>query len=62
MTQADKDNWIFNIESAAAEVSQQLGSDEVEFVFMKYGATCIDDLAPSKYASVFSELEGLLNK
>lgn len=50
-----------NIEADATEVSQQLGSKEVEFVLMKYGATCIDDLDPSEYLSVFSELEALLN-
>lgn len=50
-----------NLENVIAEVSQRLGSDEVEFVLMKYGATCIDDLDPSEYSSVFSELEALLN-
>ncbi len=55
------DNLLINLENAIAEVSQQLGSEEVEFVLMKYGATCIDDLDPSDYSSVFSELEALLN-
>ena len=50
-----------NLENVIAEVSQRLGSDEVEFVLMKYGATCIDDLDPSEYSYVFSELEALLN-
>lgn len=58
--QSTEDLYI-NIESAATEVSQQLGSKEVEFVFMKYGATNLDDLDPSDYSSVFSELEALLN-
>lgn len=58
--QSTEDLYI-NIESAAAEVSQQFGSEEVEFVFMKYGATNLDDLDPSDYSSVFSELEALLN-
>ena len=58
--QSTEDLYI-NIESAAAEVSQQFGSEEVEFVFMKYGATSIDELNPSDYSSVFSELEALLN-
>lgn len=61
MTHADKDNGIINIENAAAEVSQQLGSDEIKFVLIKYGATSLDDLDPSDYASVFGELEYLLN-
>lgn len=58
--QSTEDLYI-NLESAATEVSQQLGSKEVEFVFMKYGATNLDDLDPSDYSSVFSELEALLN-
>lgn len=58
--QSTEDLYI-NLESAATEVSQQLGSEEVEFVFMKYGATNLDDLDPSDYSSVFSELEALLN-
>ena len=58
--QSTEDLYI-NIESAATEVSQQLGYKEVEFVFMKYGATNLDDLDPSDYSSVFNELEALLN-
>lgn len=50
-----------NIEADATEVYQQFGSEEVEFVFMKYGATNLDDLDQSEYSSVFSELEALLN-
>ncbi|MGN1356340.1 MAG: hypothetical protein ACI4VX_01465 [Succinivibrionaceae bacterium] len=57
----EQENLLINLENAAAEVSQQLGSDEFEFVLMKYGATCINDLIPSEYASVFNELECLLS-
>ena len=57
----EQENLLINLENAIAEVSQQLGSEEVEFVLMKYGATCIDDLDPSDYSSVFSELDALLN-
>ncbi len=57
----EKETLRINIEELEREVSQQLGSEEVEFVLMKYGATCIDDLDPSDYSSVFSELEALLN-
>lgn len=57
----EQENLLINLENAATEVSQQLGSDEVEFVLMKYAATCIADLAPSEYAAVFSEFEALLN-
>lgn len=57
----EKETLRINIEELEREVSQQLGSEEVEFVFMKFGATNLDDLDPSDYSSVFSELEALLN-
>lgn len=57
----EKETLRINIEELEREVSQQLGSEEVEFVFMKFGAKNLDDLNPSDYSSVFSELEALLN-
>ena len=57
----EKETLRINIEELEREVSQQLGSEEVEFVFMKFRATNLDDLDPSDYSSVFSELETLLN-
>ena len=57
----EKETLRINIEELEREVSQQLGSKEVEFVFMKFGATNLDDLDPSDYSSVFSEFETLLN-
>lgn len=57
----EKETLHINIEELEREVSQQLGSEEVEFVFMKFGATNLDDLDPSDYSSVFSEFETLLN-
>ncbi len=57
----EKETLRINIEELEREVSQQLGSEEVEFVFMKFGATNLDDLDPSDYSSVFSEFETLLN-
>ena len=57
----EKETLRINIEELEKEVSQQLGSEEVEFVFMKFGATNLDDLDPSDYSSVFSEFETLLN-
>lgn len=57
----EKETLRINIEELEREVSQQLGSEEVEFVFMKFGATNLDELDPSDYSSVFSELEALLN-
>ncbi len=58
--QSTEDLYI-SLENAVAEVSQQLGSEEVEFVFSKYNATSIEDLDPADYSSVFSELEALQN-
>jgi hypothetical protein len=57
----EKETLRINIEELEREVSQRLGSEEVEFVFMKFGATNLDDLDPSDYSSVFSELDALLN-
>lgn len=57
----EKETLRINIEELEREVSQQLGSEEVEFVFMKFGATNLDDLDPSDYSTVFSEFETLLN-
>lgn len=57
----EQENLLTNIKNDAAEVSQQLDSNEVEFVFIKYGATSIDNLDLSDYSSVFSDLEALLN-
>lgn len=61
MPKSEDEDLFINIEELEREVSQLLGSEEVEFVFMKYGATSIDDLDPSDYSSVFSDLESLLN-
>lgn len=61
MPKSEDEDLFINIEELEREVSQLLGSKEVEFVFMKYGATNLDDLDPSDYSSVFSELEALLN-
>lgn len=61
MPKSEDEDLFINIEELEREVSQLLGSEEVEFVFMKYEATCIDDLDPCDYSSVFSDLEALLN-
>ena len=49
-------NWQINIENLAASVSAKYGSEVVEFVFKRYGATCVEDVSPLYYSNVFSEL------
>ena len=51
-----KHDWIINIENAACEVSERLGSAVVKFVLSKYGVTNIDSLSEGDYASVWDEL------
>jgi len=51
-----KKDWLINLENAAYEVSERLGSEAVRFVLSKYGATSIENLAASDYPSVWDEL------
>ena len=50
------EEWITNLESVANIVASNLGSDTLNFVFAKYGATNIEDLSESHFSEVFSEL------
>ena len=56
MTKGERENWITNIENSASTISSQLGSAVVDGVFQKFGAHSIEDLSPSDYQEVFSEL------
>ena len=51
-----KEDWIANLENVSNTVASNLGSETVDFVFAKYGATNIEDLSESHYSEVFSEL------
>lgn len=51
-----KEKWLTNLENVANTVASNLGSETVNFVFSKYGATCIEDLSERYYSEVFSEL------
>lgn len=53
MTKLD---WEINIENLAASVAEAYGKETVEGVFARFDATCFDDLNPSYYADVFSDL------
>ena len=51
-----RDDWIINIENAAAVAAERLGSSAVAFVLGKYGAASIDNLSESDYPAVWDEL------
>lgn len=56
MTQLSNENWLINIENTAAEVADMYGYEVVESVFQRFQAKCIEELNPSDYPAVFSEL------
>ena len=56
MTKSERKNWLINIENSAATVESCLGSAVVKSVFERFGAHSIQDLNPSNYSEVFSEL------
>jgi len=51
-----REDWLINLENAACEVSERLGSEVVRFVLGKFGAFSIDDLCESDYPAVWDEL------
>lgn len=51
-----KQDWRINIENLAASVSAEYGSEVVESVFRRYGATCFENLCPIYYDEVFGDL------
>ena len=51
-----RQDWQINIESLAASVSTEYGSEVAESVFRRYGATCFEDLSPLYYDEVFGDL------
>lgn len=53
MTRLD---WQINIESLADRVAENLGTEVALSAFRRTGATCFEDLNPSEYESVFSDL------
>ena len=53
MTKLD---WKINIENLAASVAEAYGKETVKGIFTRFDATCFDDLSPSYYADVFSDL------
>ena len=49
-------DWEINIENTSADVAGKYGNSVVISVFMRYCATCFENLNPTYYADVFSEL------
>lgn len=57
MTKFEVENWICNLQNAAAAVAAHLGEEAVKHVLNKYGADSIEGLAPCYYSEAFDELD-----
>ena len=56
MTRAERTNWLTNLHNTADEVAAEYGWDLVKGVLSRFNATSIENLSPSDYEEVFSEL------
>ena len=56
MTKEEKLSWITSIESCADYIAEEMGYEVVRSVLEYHGAKSIEDLNPSQYSEVFSEL------
>ena len=56
MTSYERKNWIINIENSATAVESCLGKTIVKSIFERYGAHEIQDLSPSDFSNVFSDI------
>lgn len=58
MKNAEKENWLCNIQDIANEVAKELGWETVRFVLSEYGgsASSIESLRPIYYESVWNAL------
>lgn len=54
-------DWVINIEKAAAKVAAEYGQKVVDFVFCRYAANSLEDLAFCYYSEVFCDLEQTAN-
>ena len=57
MTYLDNQDWLYNIQNLADEALANATLQQVRDVFIQYGATSPEDLNPSNYEAVFSELQ-----
>lgn len=56
MTKEEKLSWITSIENCADCIAEELGHEVVRSVLEYHGVKSIEDLNPSQYSEVFSEL------
>ena len=49
-------DWIANIDDLSERVVEKYGVEVATSVFQRYGALSSDDLSPTFYADVFSDL------
>jgi len=57
MTAKERQNWLINIENAAAAAAEEAGGEVVRSVFQRYDAQSLRDLSPRYYSEVFADLE-----
>lgn len=51
-----KFDWEININNLADSVTEKHGTDAAKTPFVRYDATCFDDLSPIYYSEVFGDL------
>ena len=56
MTREERNNWLINIENTASFIASEIGDETVNFVFEKYGAKSVEQIASSDLPEMFSEL------
>lgn len=59
MTDTEKRSWITTIEDAASRVSALCGPNTVDFILSKYGVRSVEELKPSQFHMVYSDLSAL---
>ena len=57
MTKFELENWICNLQNAAADVVALFGEKTVQDVLNKYSADSIEDFAPCYNSKTFDELD-----
>lgn len=61
MTKQEFLMWTVNIETAAARVAAEYGSEVVNSVFARYDATGLHNLTSCYFSEVFADLEQIAN-
>lgn len=56
MNRSERENWITNIDNTASFITSEIGSETVDFVLGKYGASSIEDISDDDLLEVFNEL------